>query len=369
MHDCWVMRLAQYSQRAGYQGVGVMRIGIEEFFEPILGDETWNLSFVLFAAVLLAAASYPCAVNGQQTNASIRLSEAWVTGDEQIIGNVRDIRATASSVFLTDAQSSTVWKYAADGTFLTSTGRSGQGPGEYGPRITGIAVEGDTVYVSDSSNRRVQVYTRDLEYLRQVRMPAGVPPLREIVSDGGQSLYGAGAGLSDSDWLVEDVLRSSSRQIVPLQHVHGDLVYDRFNMDVDPKTGRVAVAYILKDTLEVIEPGGKHVSFPMIQDHAHDAPPPVVQATDLTALKERDMPRSKDFVSFDVAFDRDGRIWVLAGEYTDAPRRTFYVYTPDGTLVSKVVASRGIGKFSIHGDALYASTHSETRITKYRIVD
>jgi hypothetical protein len=211
-------------------------------YVPIRNVETAGLKWVPLAVVLLATAWCPPAVSGQQTTGLIGLSEAWVTGDEQIIGNVRDIRATASGVFLTDAQNSTVWKYAADGSFVTSTGRSGQGPGEYGPRITGIAVEGDTVYVSDSSNRRVQIYTRDLEYVRQVRMPAGVPPLREIVSDGEQSLYGSGAGLSDSDWLVEDVLRSSSRQLVPLQHVHGDLVYDRFNMDVDPKTGRVAVA-------------------------------------------------------------------------------------------------------------------------------
>jgi ABC-type spermidine/putrescine transport system permease subunit II/DNA-binding beta-propeller fold protein YncE len=60
-----------------------------------------------------------------------------------------------------------VQKFAADGlTLLGGWGRPGDGPGEFN-RAEGIAVDGqDRIYVADSCNQRVQIFSADGQFLR-----------------------------------------------------------------------------------------------------------------------------------------------------------------------------------------------------------
>jgi DNA-binding beta-propeller fold protein YncE len=77
------------------------------------------------------------------------------------------------SVYVADTWAHRVQKFSPDGQFLTQWGFSSQygadlRPGAfYGPR--GIAVEPDgTVYVADTGNKRIQVFTADGAFLRQL---------------------------------------------------------------------------------------------------------------------------------------------------------------------------------------------------------
>ena len=60
------------------------------------------------------------------------------------------------NVFVADFYNNRVQKFAPDGTFLTTFGEQGQGPGQFEKAIA-VAVAGDgTVFVVDFANNRIE---------------------------------------------------------------------------------------------------------------------------------------------------------------------------------------------------------------------
>jgi sugar lactone lactonase YvrE len=69
---------------------------------------------------------------------------------------------------------SRVLKFDADGTFLTTWGGEGKGPGEFNqPHAVLIDTQG-LVYIADRSNQRLQVFDADGKFLREKQHP-GTP--------------------------------------------------------------------------------------------------------------------------------------------------------------------------------------------------
>jgi len=318
-------------------------------------------------AIGLAILSTSCST--QVDPSSIQLSEEWTAEEEPLIGSIEDIAVSENgSVFVVDEENYAILKYDSTGSFKNQTGRRGSGPGEFGAEMRDIAIFKDTVYVVDKSNRRFNLFTTDLEYLRQVRFPQKAPPLREITVDNQGRLYGAGTGTKDDDWLLYDALRVDSSRFVELKHVHGDMVYDRFSISSSPSNGLLAISYTLKDTLEVYTSPDTHVgTFPIIRDHSHEAPPPVVRTNELAKLKSRSMPDADDFITWDLSFDQRGYIWILAGNYAKPPKQVLYVYNTEGDRISKTIAPSAIDQFIIRGSSLYAATEDATQLRKYKI--
>lgn len=79
------------------------------------------------------------------------------------------------------------------------------------------------------------------------------------------------------------------------------------------------------------------------------------------------MPTNDDMVAWGVSVDDKGRIWVLAGNYTEASNRTFYVYRPTGEHVGTAVAPSVVNPFILHGGALYGATDGKTQLRKHDI--
>ncbi len=65
-----------------------------------------------------------------------------------------------------------VFVYDDQGRFTKSIGRQGQGPGELTSRARILVTAGDTLWVADDGNVRVQVWTSEGEYIRSFPMPA-----------------------------------------------------------------------------------------------------------------------------------------------------------------------------------------------------
>ena len=86
--------------------------------------------------------------------------------------------APSGELFVADGYgNSSVHRFAADGSYISSFGRPGGGPGEFRvPHSISVSNDG-RVYVADRENNRVQVFTTDGEFLDQwtdFKCPMGV---------------------------------------------------------------------------------------------------------------------------------------------------------------------------------------------------
>jgi len=320
----------------------------------------WKRICVFLLLSVLTSISYS---NGQP---SIQLSKTWTAEKEPLIGDISGIAVNENgSVFVADDENYTILKYDSTGAFVTQAGRRGAGPGEFS-RVSDIAVFDDTVYVADRKNRRVSLFTTDLEYVRQIRYPQKAPAFTDIAFDDRGRLYGAGTGMKEGKWLLYDALRADSSRFIELAHVHGDIMYDKFKISTSRANDLLAIGYAFKDTLELFRsPQNRIGEFPIIRDHSHESSPPV--AKDLSKLKSRPPPGTDDFITWHLSTSQKGHIWVLAGTYANPPRQVLYVYNTDGDRVSKTTAPSPISNFIIYGRALYAAVKEGTRLRKYEI--
>lgn len=76
-----------------------------------------------------------------------------------------------------DLQESRITVFGQGGEHLNTFGRPGSGPGEL-RRAVALWIYGDTVYVADVGNGRVQSWDRDGKYLDQRPLPVGALPLQ-----------------------------------------------------------------------------------------------------------------------------------------------------------------------------------------------
>ncbi len=70
-------------------------------------------------------------------------------------------------VYVADSGNSRIQVFTFNGTFLFRFGSRGTTPGQFGTRILGIAVRGSTVYCADHRNRRVQLFSKNGTFLTQ----------------------------------------------------------------------------------------------------------------------------------------------------------------------------------------------------------
>jgi hypothetical protein len=80
-------------------------------------------------------------------------------------------------VYVADQQARRLRVFDADGSFVREIGAPGEGPGEFGPGISGVFIQGDTVNAPDITNARVNRFTTEGEVLtpRRVELSGGIP--------------------------------------------------------------------------------------------------------------------------------------------------------------------------------------------------
>ncbi len=106
----------------------------------------------------------------------------------------RAFRAPSGEVFVADGYGNhRVHRFSADGELELSWGTEGTGPGEFTRPVHNVCVdERGRVLVLDRGNDRVQIFTRDGEYLdqwRDIAMP------QEMLIDGDNTVYIIGGRL------------------------------------------------------------------------------------------------------------------------------------------------------------------------------
>jgi len=105
--------------------------------------------------------------------------------EEYIFGDVVSLaQGPDGTIYVMDRQVPALRVYNADGTYRTTFGRKGEGPGEYQEPDGGLNVLSDgRIVLRDPSNARIQVYSPDGEALDTWRIRGGFNTSRRMIVD------------------------------------------------------------------------------------------------------------------------------------------------------------------------------------------
>jgi hypothetical protein len=384
------------------------------------------------ATVVLASVSGACAAEPEPPGTDpgelpeIRLEEVLRLGvvegrEGEEFGNVRGLTVTENAeLWVIETRPPMLRRFSGDGTFLGTSGREGQGPGEFQEVRDLEPLPDGGVLVLDSRLARVSHFEPGGTFVEGWPLPSGIRyQLRRERSSGVLNVEArdfmalqrdfAGAGsqggtqpsLSEPPtvWIrldeagqVMDTLRpppasrtQAANIIYPVSD--GEVLVPGLSerLHVLDRRGRIIHAFNRSYTLEVDVDG-------QADTIVHVAAPPVLKTPDerreLEARINAD-PRLGGGHSLDpekpiiaeLKLDQDDRIWVrlrTEAEELDRPgfrwretQRLWHVWEPDGTPVGVVRLRLGVHWMEARGDHLWVATLGEMgaiQIIQYRMV-
>ncbi|MHC4165104.1 MAG: 6-bladed beta-propeller [Planctomycetota bacterium] len=126
--------------------------------------------------------------DSMEKTTTVKLKEQWRIGgedDEEIFGVITDIIADDDgNVYMLDAQLNEIKVYSADGEYLRTIGREGEGPGEFRGAFSMMLVPGGNIGVLQTFPSKIVMLTPDGE-------PAGEYPLPEAEGEGFRAILAA----------------------------------------------------------------------------------------------------------------------------------------------------------------------------------
>ncbi len=138
--------------------------------------------------------------------ASIGAVDAAETTDEYLLGSVSGLAVGEDRIYILDRQVPTIRVYDFEGRYIRDIGREGSGPGEYRqPESIAVHPLDGRLFVRTPQNSRINVYSRDGEYLTQWPLRSGFYTSNPFVmTDEGElwTFIIANLGSADvTDWL------------------------------------------------------------------------------------------------------------------------------------------------------------------------
>ena len=104
---------------------------------------------------------------GEEVVAFDKSSEKLYSIKNEALAEPTGIAVDGDNIYVTDYDNNCLLKFDKTGKLLKSVGQEGSGEGEF-DRLYGITVVGGQVFVCDYWNHRVQVFTSDLVFVRQI---------------------------------------------------------------------------------------------------------------------------------------------------------------------------------------------------------
>lgn len=257
------------------------------------------------------------------------------------------------SIYVLDALDCALKKFDESGRLVRRTGRKGQGPGEFQFPFL-LALSGGRLYAADQRRLGIQVFDRDLLFLRTIAAGSFVSSL--AAAGGGRVAYKPFATPGEPAlWRILDEEGSVLAETVFMPKVDVFLG-DSITLAFDGK-GNVYTAYLFRDRLEKRGPRGKLLWRRSPRGGA------ALVAEEIQGLKV-----ASSLFWMDVALDPQGRVYVLAGGKTRNPGRDVLVYDPDGTELASFVLPQP--SHCLHIDArgfLYVRADEGVTLKKYRL--
>lgn len=251
-------------------------------------------------------------------------------------------------------------KFDRRGNKISEIGKRGKGPGEFrGPGP--LAVHRRTVAVADFASRKVQIFTADLQYQSTFYAPG--PVIGLCFDPDGYLWVGVATGGRNESIFKYDVTGRAIRGI-SLKNSSGDIFEDVFSFTIAP-SGEIIVAYMVLNKIEIWDTGG--VFRTQFEVPAIPLRPPR-KSLPRSGVLSRSVKVPEGNLFWNVATDVQGRIFILASEYTVNPNRDIYVFSTSGQFISHFALPEPACYVWIGSDgSLYTIEWGRRLIKKYRI--
>ncbi|MDD8027179.1 MAG: hypothetical protein PHI34_11750 [Acidobacteriota bacterium] len=257
------------------------------------------------------------------------------------------------AIYVLDALDCSLKKFDDRGRLIKRTGRKGQGPGEFQFPVL-LALSGGRLYAADQRRLGIQVFDRDLRFLRTIASGKLVSALVSTGRDG--VAYKPFTPLGESArWFVVDETGALISETVYMPKIEAYLA-DSISLAFDRKGG-VYTAYLYRDLLEKRDGRGRLIWSRTPRGGAASA------TETIQGLKI-----ASTMFWLDAALDPQGRVYILAGGKTKNPGRDVLVFDSEGKLLATFILPQPSHCLYIDGRGfLYARADEGVCLKKFRI--
>lgn len=282
------------------------------------------------------------------------------------------VLASDGTLFTLDLRNPAVRSYDAQGRFLRSIGRPGEGPGEY--KTPFIALDGDTLYLYDPSLHRLTVLTLAGTTVRTVSTTAndrypihfdnrGFMAIRSSVRGNGQWIFHDRRGRPVDSMVSLGYLSPKSWKYPGAEGPSNwAMPFPAHNVELLLPTGGALIGRTDEYSLVVTKTGTDTAQLFSRVNPPRVAIPATARDSAFRATVAM-QPRLQGVASLSdvpttyplwrsVHTDASGNIWVMAPTAT-RDRSRFDVFSPDGVFLGEVTAPFNISNtVEFHGDRL-----------------
>ncbi len=255
------------------------------------------------------------------------------------------------ALYVTDAMDHSLKKFDAHGKLLKKAGRKGQGPGEF-MALRYLGSSEDFLYVTDQNRLEIQVFDKELNYRKSIRIPFPVVNFK-ILSDDDLAVHALGVEEAGK------ILIYSSEGKIKREWKYTDkkmpFMMDVVSFDFDSQ-GNLYLAFNFQDKIEKFGRENKKLwskKFLGIKK---------VKKETLASI-----PLPTQFVYKDIAIDSLDRLFVLGGSFSQNPSRDVYVFSPEGKLLATFTLPDTTHCIYIDSqDFLYSRANEGITLKKFR---
>jgi hypothetical protein len=313
------------------------------------GKRTWTRAVGVAAMMaLIVVSTFPSDVRrirARDIHPELRTSR------EAELGLTAGILHDREFVYVLDRSDHAVRVYEKNGRFLKTYGRRGQGPGEFNTP-SGFSIFKGNLYIADSGNVRIQILSRDGDYLSSLKLPfrpSDVAALsRDVIAVSYLPSFRGGKenmihGFSPTGEKLWECLEPA---------LTGDSLFDtmvnRFLILPGGPGEFLAVFKSEQAPMRRFDHDGKLIASP--------APPRGLPLKGLTLPMSGGKRKLTGFC-WHAAFS-DGRLFVLSPDRTEegdlGPGFEVYVFVPGGPLEAVIELPGQAVRISVDGNRIYA---------------